>query len=94
MISRNLTGRDREKVLFFYLNAGSSHTPSPDDCTSHLFDRAELVTVLAALTVYKNLGYGDPGNRPIQIHDIAAPNDVMSSLDEPAIIGLIERLQS
>lgn len=52
--------------------------------------RRELDTVLAALRTYVNLGYGDPGLRPLDIHDIAAEHD--TSLGAEEIDTLCEEL--
>ncbi|MBO9471534.1 hypothetical protein J7355_15700 [Endozoicomonas sp. G2_2] len=52
-------------------------------------DNDELATVIAALRTYQEAGYGDPYNRPERIHEIAADDSVMSSLDDAGIDALI-----
>jgi len=56
-------------------------------------DRAGLHTIIAALRHYQQEGFGDPDNRPLDIHDLATNGgDVMSSLDDEGIDQLIEDL--
>lgn len=54
---------------------------------------AQLATVLAALRYYQEQGLGDPDNRPLHIHEIAADApDVVASLDDAGIDELCEKL--
>ncbi len=55
-------------------------------------DEAEHATILAALRYYQENGQGDPSNRSDDIHAIAAPDHVMSSLDDDGIDALCERI--
>jgi hypothetical protein len=57
-------------------------------------DRQELATILAALRTYQAAGYGDPYNRPDDIHTIATDEDCVISLDAEGIDALCERLNS
>lgn len=52
----------------------------------------EHATVLAALRTYQQRGYGDPANRPDNIHEIATNCDLVISLDDEGIDALCERL--
>ena len=55
-------------------------------------DRAQLGTILAALRTYQRAGYGDPENRPDDIHDIATDGQSQISLDDAGINALCESL--
>jgi hypothetical protein len=55
-------------------------------------DEAEHATLLAALRYYQQRGFGEPVNRPDDIHELAAPDHVMSSLDQFGIERLFEGL--
>ena len=56
-------------------------------------DHAELSTTLAALRYYQSRGFGEPANRPGDIHEIATDGGtVMASLDDEGIDSLCERL--
>lgn len=56
-----------------------------------VIEQAELATILAALRTYQAAGYGDPANRPEDIHAIATDDDVIS-LDDAAIDTLCEEI--
>lgn len=66
--------------------AGMNATPSPISST------ADVDTLLAAMAHYKASGFGDPANRPEQIHEIAAARDI--SLDDAGIDSLMARLRA
>ena len=55
-------------------------------------DAADVATVLAALRHYQADGYGDPANRPDDIHDIATDDNCVISLDSNAIDELCMRI--
>lgn len=85
-----------DEVVFGPKDADDYHLPveplggeSKDQTYS--LDRAELATILAALRTYQAAGYGEPANRPDDIHDIATDGDVIS-LDAVAIDTLCERI--
>lgn len=52
----------------------------------------ELATVLAALRYYQSQGFGNPQNRPLDIHEIATSGDQVVSLDDEAIDRLCEKI--
>lgn len=56
------------------------------------FTREETATLLAALRYYQQQGMGDPFNRPSEIHDIAADNLHVTSLDANDIDALCEKV--
>ncbi|WP_372997458.1 hypothetical protein [Marinobacter sp.] len=51
-----------------------------------------LHTILAALRTYQGLGYGDPDNRPNDIHEIATNGGDQISMDAVGIAELCEML--
>jgi len=55
------------------------------------FDQTRA-TITAALRTYQAAGYGDPANRPDEIHDIATAGGDVISLDDDGINELCEML--
>lgn len=55
-------------------------------------DSQDRNTILAALRTYQALGYGEPCNRPLPIHDIATNLDNETSMDSAGIDELCERI--
>jgi hypothetical protein len=56
-------------------------------------ENQDLHTILAALKVYQDLGYGEPANRPMAVHDIAIGGELdVISLDDAGIDDLCERI--
>ncbi|WP_322014896.1 hypothetical protein [Paraburkholderia sp. J12] len=64
-------------------------------------ENADLCTILAALRYYRNMGMGDPGKRPDEIHDLASGeadepfielDEVMGTYDAHWIDDLFDRL--
>lgn len=81
------------------LKAGhDTHVDSPlafDDQRARQFfalDKAERDTIVAALALYFEHGYGDPFTRPQMIQNLAAPGADDTSLDQDAVAALIQRL--
>ena len=64
-----------------------------DDIGVITLDADERATIIAALTDWLNAGMGDPDNRTDKQQAMACPNDNSISLDDIAILALIERLQ-
>lgn len=52
----------------------------------------ELHTILAALRLWQQKGYTDPACRPLDLHEIACPDDETISLDPAGIDELCERI--
>lgn len=52
----------------------------------------DVNTILAALRTYQQCGYGDPGQRPDDIHDLATNGDEQISMDDESIDRLCERI--
>lgn len=81
------------------LKAGhDTHADSPlafDDQRARQFfalDKAERDTIVAALTLYFEHGYGYPFARPQMIQNLAASDADDTSLDQDAVAALIQRL--
>jgi hypothetical protein len=56
---------------------------------------AQLATILGALRVYQDRGYGDSSVRPNDIHDIVTNGDSLDDpLDDDGIDALCERLNT
>jgi hypothetical protein len=56
-------------------------------------DAPEKATILAALRHYQTDGYGEPDNRPDDIHEIACDGNEVISLDAEGIGKLFNRIK-
>lgn len=79
-----------DAIAHFFANAKITTDDAPP--AARALDAQELATVLAALRYYQQAGMGEPGNRSIDIHDIATDGDTVVSLDDQGIDELCERL--
>lgn len=70
--------------------ADRDNNDQPDDVITPTLEQCEIDTILAALRFYQHCGMGDPVNRPVWLHDIAANND--TSLDDNGIDKLCETI--
>lgn len=73
---------------------GVADDPLEQDASLSL-NEAEHATLVAALTLYKQQGMGDPMNRSDEVHDIATNGGlVFSSLDDEGIDRLLAKAAS